>query len=141
MKIGLSDFTFTFHFHSLEKEVAPHCSAPAWRIPGTVEPGGLPSVGSHRVGHNCSDTADAGAGKMAATSEGPNPRGLWEGWVESASWAGSPWAVQEEGAGRWVESGLGSLLRVLLGYNTFFHVPPLPKNLRASKNFPSEKGP
>ena len=45
----LSDFTFTFHFHALEKEVATHSSVLAWRIPGTVEPGRLPSMGSHRV--------------------------------------------------------------------------------------------
>ena len=48
----LSDFTFTFHFHALEREMATHSSILAWRIPGTEEPGGLPSVGSHRVGHN-----------------------------------------------------------------------------------------
>ena len=48
----LSDFTFTFHFHALEKEMAPHSNVIAWRIPGTGEPDGLPSVGSHRVGHN-----------------------------------------------------------------------------------------
>ena len=48
----LSDFTFTFHFHALEKEMATHSGALAWRIPGTGEPGGLPSMGSHRVGHN-----------------------------------------------------------------------------------------
>ena len=48
----LSDFTFTFHFHALEKEMAIHSSVLAWRIPGTGEPGGLPSMGSHRVGHN-----------------------------------------------------------------------------------------
>ena len=45
----LSDFTFTFHFHALEKEMATHSSILAWRIPGTAEPGGLPSMGSHRV--------------------------------------------------------------------------------------------
>ena len=45
----LSDFTFTFHFIALEKEVAAHSGVLAWRIPGTVEPGGLPSMGSHRV--------------------------------------------------------------------------------------------
>ena len=50
----LSDFTFTFHFHALEKEVATHSSIFVWRIPGTAEPGGLPSVGSHRV-----DTTEA----------------------------------------------------------------------------------
>ena len=48
----LSDFTFTFHFHALEKEMATHSSVLAWRIPGTVEPGGLPSMGSHRVGQD-----------------------------------------------------------------------------------------
>ena len=47
---GLSDFTFTFHFHALEKEMATHSSVLAWRIPGTEKPGGLPSMGSHRVG-------------------------------------------------------------------------------------------
>ena len=48
----LSDFTFTFHFYALEKEMATHSSVLAWRIPGTGEPGGLPSMGSHRVGHD-----------------------------------------------------------------------------------------
>ena len=48
----LSDFTFTFHFHALEKEMATHFCVLAWRISGTGEPGGLPSMGSHRVGHN-----------------------------------------------------------------------------------------
>ena len=48
----LSDFTFTFHFHALEKEMATRSSVLAWRIPGMGEPGGLPSMGSHRVGHN-----------------------------------------------------------------------------------------
>ena len=48
----LNDFTFTFHFHALEKELATHSNVLAWRIPGTVEPGGLPSMGSHRVGHD-----------------------------------------------------------------------------------------
>ena len=48
----LSDFTFTFRFHALEKEIATHSSVPAWRIPGIGEPDGLPSMGSHRVGHD-----------------------------------------------------------------------------------------
>ena len=48
----LSDFTLTFPFHALEKEMATHSSVLAWRIPGTGEPGGLPSMGSHRVGHD-----------------------------------------------------------------------------------------
>ena len=50
-RTGLSDFTFTFHFPALEKEMATHSSVLAWRIPGTGEPGGLPSMGLHRVGH------------------------------------------------------------------------------------------
>ena len=48
----LSDFTFTFHFHALEKEMATHSSVLAWRIPGTEEPGRRPSMGSNRVGHD-----------------------------------------------------------------------------------------
>ena len=55
----LSDFTFTFHFHALEKEMAAHSSVLAWGIPGTGEPGGLTSMGSHRVGHDSSDLAAA----------------------------------------------------------------------------------
>ena len=55
----LSDFTLTFHFHALEKEMATHSSVLAWRIPGTGEPGGLPSMQSHRVRHNWSDLAAA----------------------------------------------------------------------------------
>ena len=55
----LSNFTFTFQFHALEKEMATHSSVLAWRIPGTAEPGGLPSMGSHRVGHDWSDLAAA----------------------------------------------------------------------------------
>ena len=55
----LSDFTFTFHFHALEKEMATHFSVLAWRIPGMGEPGGLLSMESHRVGHDLSDLAAA----------------------------------------------------------------------------------
>ena len=69
----LSDFTFTFHFHALEKEMATHSSVPAWRIPGTAEPGGLPSTGSHRVGHDWSD--------LAAADEGE--RGEWKSWLKT----------------------------------------------------------
>ena len=57
----LSNFTFTFHFHALEQEMATHSSVLAWRIPGTGEPGGLPSMGLHRVGHNWCDLAAAAA--------------------------------------------------------------------------------
>ena len=55
----LSDFVFTLHFHALKKEMATHSSVLAWRIPGTGEPGGLLSMGSHRVGHDWSDLAAA----------------------------------------------------------------------------------
>ena len=57
----LSDFTFAFHFHALEKEIATHSSVLACRIPGMLEPGGLPSMGSHRLGHDGSDLAAAAA--------------------------------------------------------------------------------
>ena len=60
----LSDFTFTFHFHALEKEMATHSTVFAWRIPGTGEPGGLPSMGSHRVGNDWSDLAAAAAAAL-----------------------------------------------------------------------------
>ena len=56
-----NDYTFTFHFHALEKEMATHSSVLAWKIPGMGEPGGLPSLGSHRVRHNWSDLAAAAA--------------------------------------------------------------------------------
>ena len=57
----LRAFTFTFQFPALEKEMATHSSVLAWRIPGTGEPGGLPSIGLHRVGHDGSDSAAAAA--------------------------------------------------------------------------------
>ena len=57
----MSDFTFTFHFDALEKDMATHSSVLAWRIPGTGKPGGLPSMGSHRVGHDWSNLAAAAA--------------------------------------------------------------------------------
>ena len=76
----LSDFTFTFLFHVLEKEMATHTSVLAWRIPGTGEPGGLPSLGSHRVRQDWSDLAAA----AAASS-------VWiytdtENWGETSKW-------------------------------------------------------
>ena len=62
----LSDFTFTFHFPALEKEIATHSSVLAWRIPGMGEPGGLPSMGSHRVGLDWSDLAAAVAALLSS---------------------------------------------------------------------------
>ena len=60
-RVRLSDFTFTFHFHALEKEMATHSSVLAWRIPGAGEPGGLPSMGFNRARHDWSDLAAAAA--------------------------------------------------------------------------------
>ena len=62
----VNDFTFTFHFHALEKGMATHSSVLVWRIPGTREPGGLLSVGSHRVRHDLSDLAAAATAATAA---------------------------------------------------------------------------
>ena len=64
----LSNFTFTFHLHALEKEMATHSNVLAWRIPGTGEPGGLPSMESHRVGHDWSDLAVAKALQMVTVA-------------------------------------------------------------------------
>ena len=64
----LSDFTVTFHFHTLEKEMATHSSVLAWRIPGTGEPGGLPSMGPHRVGQDWSELAAAASVGNIVTS-------------------------------------------------------------------------
>ena len=69
----LSDFTFTFHFHALEKEMVTHSSVLAWRIPGTGEPGGLPSVGSPRVGHDWSNLAAAAAAASRPKDAGWSP--------------------------------------------------------------------
>ena len=66
----LSDFTLTFHFHALEKEMATHSNILAWRIPGTGEPGGLPSGGSHRVGHDWSNLAAAAAAVLKSMKGG-----------------------------------------------------------------------
>ena len=65
----LSNFTLPFHFHALEKEMATRSSVLAWRIPGTGEPGGLPSMGSHRVGHDWSDSAAAGTWVTSQTRD------------------------------------------------------------------------
>ena len=78
----LSDFTFTFPFHALEKEMATHSSVLAWRIPGMGEPGGLPSLGSHRVGHNWSDLAAAAA---AGYIQSTGLQGVGHDWATSVS--------------------------------------------------------
>ena len=78
----LSDFTFTFHFHALEKEMATHSSVLAWRIPGTEEAGGLPSIGLHRVGHDWSDLAAAAA---AGRECSVNVSWINEWWIDELS--------------------------------------------------------
>ena len=96
----LSDFAFTFHFHALEKEMATHSSVLAWRIPGAAEPGGLLSMGSHRVGHDWSDLAAAGS-----------PRGFPGSSVgkESACNAGDSGSIP--GLGRFSRGGHGNPLQ------------------------------
>ena len=69
----LNDFTLTFHFHALEKEMETHSSVLAWRILGMGEPGGLPSMGSHRVGHDWSDLAAAAAESFLDSAAGMGP--------------------------------------------------------------------
>ena len=83
----LSNFTFTFHFHALEKEMATHARVLAWRIPGTGKPGGLPSMGSHRVGHDWRDLAAAAAcSSMHGILQARIPE-----WIAMPSSRGSPW--------------------------------------------------
>ena len=79
----LSDFTLTFHFHALEKEMATHSSVLAWRIPGTGEPGGLPSMGLHRVGHDLSDLAAAAAANHHERDCPQKPRWSRHHWHEN----------------------------------------------------------
>ena len=74
----LSDFTFTFHFNALEQETAMHSSVLAWRIPGTEEPGGLPSRGLHRIGHDWSSSRNSSS-RPSSSPMKPNysPTSLW----------------------------------------------------------------
>ena len=95
-RIRLSDFTFTFHFHALEKEMATHSSVFAWRIPGMGEPGGLPFMGLHRVGHDWSDLAVAGIKRdFPGSSNGK----------ESACNAGDPSSIRASGRSPGEENG------------------------------------
>ena len=95
----LSDFTFTFHFHALEKEMATHSSVLAWRIPGTGEPGGLPSLGLHRVGHNWSDLAAAAA--ALAVKFFRHLGNLSWNWNGSWDWESQPFTLQTRCQGLW----------------------------------------
>ena len=101
----LSDFPFTCHFHALEKEMATHSGVLAWRIPGTVEPGGLPSLGSHRVGHDWSNLAAAARFQPNRLGRGTERRGsvvlgfiykLMHAWHFFSKWPpifNLPWSV------------------------------------------------
>ena len=126
----LSNFTFTFYFHALEKETATHFCVLAWRIPGTGEPGGLPSMGSHRVGHDWGDLA-AAAAAVFLTSLMWAPCKLRQGshWNNLTQWGGreesilishnpqvwcleecqkrSPWRIQAGMSERGRETGAG----------------------------------
>ena len=83
----LSDFTFTFHFHALEKTIATHSSVLAWRIPGTGEPGGLPSIGSHGVGHYWGDLAAAAKTNKSTQIYWSNDwKDGWLGFIERQIW-------------------------------------------------------
>ena len=119
----LSDFTFTFHFHALEKEMATHSSVLAWRIPGTGEPDGLPSMGSHRVGHDWSDLAAAAAAtsceelthwKRLWCWEGLGEGGKgddrgWDGWMASQNL----WTWVWVNSGSWWWTGRPGMLRFM----------------------------
>ena len=89
----LSDFTFTFYFHALEKEMATHSSVLALRIPGTGEPGGLPSTGSHRVGHDRSDLAASAAAAAYNGIGGGNGKPLQYSCLRNPMDRGAWWAT------------------------------------------------
>ena len=103
----LSDFTFTFHFHTLEKKMATHSSVLILRIPGMGEPGGLPSMGSHRVGHDWSDLAAAAAAAATYIHQRrqwhPTPvllPGKSHGWKSLVGY--SPWGLEESDMTEWL---------------------------------------
>ena len=97
----LNDFTFTFHFHALEKEMATHSGVLAWRIPGTGEPGGWPSMGSHRVGHDWSDLAAAVAAVVKCSAFEPQLTSLSFFWMFGLWYVSRPlWASSL----KWVET-------------------------------------
>ena len=122
----LRDFIFTFHFHVLEQEMATHSSVLAWRIPGTAEPGGLPSVGSHRIRHDWSDLAAAAAGwPMGFPGSSAGKESAWK--------AGDPSSIPELGRFPGREDGTlhqYSFLekpheqRSLMGYSLWGHKEP-----------------
>ena len=105
----LSDFTFTFHFHALEKEMATHSSVLAWKIPGTGEPGGLPSMGSNIFGHDWSNLAAAAAAAACpcwasqVAQMVKNQPAMQEMWVQCLGWKDP------------LEEGMATYSRILAG--------------------------
>ena len=95
----LSDFTFSFHFHTLEKEMATHSSVLAWRIPGMGDPGGLLSTGSHRVGHDWSNLAAAAA--YTPQKKLPLNNNWWDLGYKYPSALAACWDNYEAGALHW----------------------------------------
>ena len=124
----LSDFTFTFHFHALEKEMATHYSVLAWRIPRTGEPGGLPSLGLHRVGHDWWNLAAAVAAAtrvhICPTANGQSPHIF--AWSRSHWWwPGPTLSVHVLSSKYW---GINTPLGVGLTSGMYkYPVPPLPQ--------------
>ena len=119
-----SDFTFTFHFHALEKAMATHSSVLAWRIPGLGEPGGLPSMGSHRVGHNWNDLAAAAAMVVVVDT-----------WIEASVKPRELDTTTSEFYSKWKDSrmcgappnGIQTFTNVT--HLTYEHVTPLPNTV------------
>ena len=103
----LRDFTFTFLLQALEKEMATHSSVLAWRIPGTGEPGGLPSVGSHRVRHDWSDLAAAAAAvyyRLKYNSVLIVYQLWWLNCLSSSFYVHWPWQIIGKHLYRWIEN-------------------------------------
>ena len=92
--LSIVPFTFTFHFHALENEMAPHSSVLAWRIPGMGEPLGLPSMGSHRVGHDWSNLA-AAATAIVSVYLGCYNKISWTVWLKQQTFISQGCGVRE----------------------------------------------
>ena len=112
----LSDFTFTFHCHALEKEMATHSSVLAWRIPGMGEPGGLLSMGSHRVGHDWSDLAAAAASQLEKSPHSNN--GLSESKIGKS----------KKKKKKKISNCILYLLSLISLRNVLFNMPEMPKS-------------
>ena len=118
----LSNFTFTFHFHALEKEMATHSSVLAWRIPGTGEPGGLLSMGSHRVGHDWSDLAAAAVLEWIAISfsrGSSQPRAqTWVSCLVDRHF--TIWATREVSISKWAYPYPGTWMFLSKTHSTYY---------------------